>query len=252
MRRHTRTAILTLLVGSSLEAAAGADPNGWAAVEGDQGISMEPVLACRTVDDLRAVFGASEPNWGTLAQAAVRRGRCTRLPAYSVFMSVSQGPGAMQIHTLQHGRLWVATTGRVPDLAQLPLQGRLEPEPESQPPARFTKEELREIREQLSRKETAPGVGGRVQIGDRSHVPAIREGRHRSRADSDDTTMRSCRCTNGRYIKAQRSCDEACDVHTSVGESGPSDDGYCYFHGERMDCERVGELTFEERARRYR
>ncbi len=175
MRTRRGLSPLGTLVGLTLALSAQAGAKGWATVEGDRGISMEPVLVCRTLGDLRGVAGAAEANRAVFAQAAALRGRCTRLPAYSLFTVVSHEKGAMQIRTAKHGRLWVAPANRVPNLSELPLRGRLVAEPRTQPTPRYTEEESREIEEQLSAKETVPGVAGQVRIGGPSQVPGVAE-----------------------------------------------------------------------------
>lgn len=244
-------ALISFFVVTVLTQSAGAKPVDWAEVEGDQGVLVKPVLGCRTTGDLSFIFNAAEVNRGALAEVAALSGRCTRIPTYSLFMISVNGVDAMQIRTVKYGRLWVAKQARVPNLSRLRLDGALAPEPEAEPEPLYTADQRRQIDEAISERETVPGFAGRAKVGGRSHVPAIRDGRVASDDSSDDTRMKECRCVNGRYIKTNQSCDAACDVHTSIGETGVSDDGYCYFRGELMDCERAGELALEENARRY-
>lgn len=97
--------------------------DGWAAIEADHGISTQPVLACRSFDELRGVAGTGEVNRPALAQLAAKRGVCIRLDTGAIFTIVGRRPGALHIRTAKRGRLWVAETARVPGIAELALEG---------------------------------------------------------------------------------------------------------------------------------
>ncbi len=99
-------------------------PNQWAALNRDSGITLIPVLACRTQEALMRVTSAPAPNRPIYAQAHANRGRCTRLPAQTFFFLTGGATEPLQIRTMALGRVWVSPSTRVPGLEQLDLPER--------------------------------------------------------------------------------------------------------------------------------
>jgi hypothetical protein len=233
--------------------AGAAQNSGWAALDAESGVTRVPVVACRSRAEL-AEIGANRPeNRAVLTRLAVKRGRCTRLAAHTGFAIANRGGDALQIRTAEQGRLWVAPDLDVPDLARLPLAGRLEPDPsDGAVPAALTPEEQQAVDAELAQKKTVPGFVGRVQIGGPSHVPGVRDGgaaRKAAGPGGDDGHRRSCLCANGQTISADRSCDEACDVQASFGSNDVDRRG-CHYRGELMPCQESGRRKAEDRMRR--
>jgi len=220
---------------------AGSGQSSWAAIEDDRGITLVPVLACRTRNALARVSSSGPENWGVFVRLFVEQGECTRLPQYTSIILIDRTLEALHVRTAGLGRLWVSQTTRVPGLAEMALGGRLKEESSEPAPASgLTDDEQKAVDAQLAEKETVSEFAGRARIGRRTGG---------SRGDSSDTKRRSCRCTNGKTITAFRPCDEACDVQASIGSNEVDKKG-CHFHGELMDCRESGRRKAEERLRR--
>jgi hypothetical protein len=219
----------------------GGESDSWASISGDDGVTLQPMLGCKTPGQLEFVVGSAPDNRALLARVAAEQGHCTRLPARTRFTLLEREADLLRISTLELGRLWVSETERVPGLAELALSGPFTPEigrPEA--PEGLTESEREQVSAELAGRETVPGFAGRVRIGDGA-APSSRD---------DGFHMRTCRCVNGRRIRASRSCDEACGVHASLGNHGPNErDGGCDYRGEEMDCFEVGRRVSEDRAR---
>lgn len=215
----------------------------WASISKDQGVTLVPVLVCRTREALMSVTSTAEENRGVLARAAGQTGLCARLPGNTMFALVRPTDGALQIRTTTLGEVWVSPTIRISKVASIPLPERFGAMPGvEQPPARgLSAEEQQAVREELADEDTVLGFGGYVQIGDGTGG--------RSSSSSDSGGMIKCRCRNGRVVhtqrKGRRACDDACDVHVSRGLTGVDEDG-CRFHGRKVDCRDLVRLKWEE------
>ena len=187
------------------------------------------------------MVGSALANRALLASLAAEQGQCTKLPAQTRFTILRRDGDVLRISTIERGRLWLSETEHVPGLSGLALSGPFTPEigrPEE--PEGLTESEREKVSAELAKKQSVPGFGGRVRIGDGAPGSSRDEGFH----------MRTCRCANGRRIHASRSCDEACGVHASIGNHGLNDkDGGCDYRGEEMDCFEVGRRISEDRAR---
>jgi hypothetical protein len=210
---------------------AGSGQSSWAAIEDDRGITLVPVLACRTRKALAGITSSAPENRAVLVRLFVKQGECTRLPQYTPIIAIARTSEDLQVRTTDLGRLWVSQTTRISGLAEMALAGRLAPESSKPvPTSGLTADEREAVDAQLDEKETVPGFVRRVRVGD---------GAGGSRSDSGDTRRRSCRCTNGKTITAFRPCDEACDVQASIGSNEVDKKG-CHYKGELMDCRESG------------
>jgi hypothetical protein len=229
----------------------------WASIEGDRGVTLAPVLACRTSQALGNVISTATENRALLARVAVQSGQCTRLPRQTFFALSERVGGALRIRSAELGRLWASDAIRVPGLETLPLAGRLAPDTRDQPPAAgLSEEEQDAVKAELAAKKTVPGFVGRVRPGrgvGGSHVPGVRDGSASAgrSSGSGGSYTRSCLCTNGRTITSSRPCDEACDVQSAVGSNEVDRKG-CHYKGELMDCRESGRRKGEDLARRHR
>ena len=211
----------------------------WATIDGDQGLTLVPVLACRRTEVLSRILATQSTPRAMLSKIAVQQGECTRLAAYTSFIPLERSSGATRIRTFRSGRLWIADNVRVKGFANMALTGRLKREADSTEPVMgLTGDEHEAVSQALSEKDTVPGFVRRVPVGD---------GSTRSKGALSDRRSRECLCTNGRRIHTSRSCDAACGVHNAIGLNG-ADEEACYYLGERMSsCEEAGRRISEDR-----
>jgi len=143
----------------------------WAAIEDDRGITLVPVLACRTREALTRVTSSAPENRAVFVRLSVKQGECTRLPLHTPFIPIDRTSGVLHVRTMDLGRLWVSQATRVLGLAEMPLAGRLVPE-SSEPVSTsgLTADEQEAVDALLAEKETVPGFMRGVRIGGRSHV----------------------------------------------------------------------------------
>lgn len=235
---------LALLLAATPATQAGPGPSSWATLEDDRGISLIPVLACRSRSALARITSSAPENRTVFARLSFNQGECTRLSAFTAFVVVDDDTSSsLRIRTKDLGRLWVSQVTRVADIADVALAGQFAAEMgEPAPASGLTQDEQENVDAQLAERETSRRYDRSARVGPRVG------GR---RWKSGNSGMKSCRCLNGRSVKTQRSCDDACGVHTSIGKTGLSEDGTCHFRGQEMDCRLAGEFAFEERARRY-
>ncbi len=230
-----------LLAALATQAASG--QSSWATIEDDRGISLIPVLACRTQSALRRITASNPENRRVFVGLSFKQGECTRLSAYTAFILSERKAKALRIRTTDRGRLWVSQITRVTGIAEIALAGQLAPElSEALPTSDLTQDEQENVDARLAESETSRRYDRSARVGPRVGGRRWKKG---------NSGMKSCRCLNGRYIKTQRSCNAACGVHESIGETGPSDDGKCYFRGEEMDCQRAGERFSDGQASSY-
>ena len=141
----------------------------WAALEADQGLTLVPVLACRTRDALGNVMSGGANNHMVFAKIFVEQGECTRVPKYTSFVPIERGPNTLRIRTTGLGRLWVSQTTRIAGIDDMALAGQLKPEAsETKPDHGLTSAEQAAAADRLAERKTVSGYVDRVRIGDGS------------------------------------------------------------------------------------
>ena len=88
----------------------------WAAIEGDQGVALQPFLACRDSTSLESVISNDAGTRTHLARAMVLSGHCVGLPTQTSFRLLARAGGRLRIRTHRLGPLWVAENEEIPGL----------------------------------------------------------------------------------------------------------------------------------------
>lgn len=218
----------------------------WATIDGDRGVTLIPVLACRDPIVLSGIISTDEQNHEVLTRLTVQQGKCTRLPPSTAFVTTNQSHDAYRVRVTDLGELWISQSVRVSGLAGMSLSGRLAPEQPAralQSASGLTDDEAAAVKAQLAEKKTVPGFAGRVQVGNNS--PS-----RKRRGQSSDTGMKECLCGNGRRVHTQRACVDACGVQTDSVAHDDCDHEGCYWYGEKMSPEAAARRWVDEQRRR--
>ncbi len=144
-------------------------PSPWAAIEDGRGITLVPVLACRTPQVLNNITSSAPENREVFVRLFVSQGECTKLPQYTPFTPISRTSEAMHIRTATLGRVWVSQTARVPGFAEMVIRGRLRPDSREHAPSfGLTTDEREAVGVELAKKKTVRGPRSSIGLGGRA------------------------------------------------------------------------------------